>query len=170
MVQTALLIIDVQKELFQKKIPVYHGDELLTNLCVLAERAHLAGAPVIYVQHENNTMPQGSDGWQLHPRLQPFGNDLFFQKQHSSAFEKSKLHETLTGLGVRQVVITGMVTHGCVKAACLDALKLGYQVTLVSDGQSNFNAKPKQVIDETLATLSAAGVMPKSAQEIEFSA
>jgi nicotinamidase-related amidase len=168
MTQTALLIIDVQKELFQKKTPVYHGDEMLTNICALAERSHQSGVPVIYVQHENNTMPQGSDGWQLHPRLQPLGSDLFFQKQHSSAFEKSKLHETLTGLGVRQVVITGMVTHGCVKAACLDALKLGYQVTLVSDGQSNFNAKPEQVITETVASLSAAGVNLKTAREIEF--
>jgi nicotinamidase-related amidase len=167
---TALLIIDVQKELFQKKNPVYRGEEMLTNICVLAERAHQAGAPVIYIQHENNTMLQGSDGWQLHPRLQPLENDQFFQKQHSSAFEKSKLHETLASLGVRQVIVTGLVTHGCVKAACLDAHKLGYEVTLVSDGHSNFNAKPTRVIDETTAALSAAGVSLKSAKEIVFSA
>jgi nicotinamidase-related amidase len=165
---TALLIIDVQKELFQKKNPVYHGDEMLTNICALAERAHQSGSLVIYIQHENNTMTQGSDGWQLHPHLQPAEGDLFFQKQHSSAFEKSKLHETLAGLGVRQVIVTGLVTHGCVKAACLDALKLGYHVTLVSDGHSNFNAKPNQVITETAASLSAAGVNLKSAHEIDF--
>ena len=170
MTTSALLIIDVQNELFHKKTPVYHGDEMLTNICALAERAHESGVPVIYVQHENNSMLKGSDGWELHPRLQPQGSDLFFQKQHSSAFEKSKLHETLTGLGVRQVIITGMVTHGCVKAACLDALKLGYRVTLVSDGHSNFNAKPKQVIDETVTALAAAGVTLKPAHEIEFSA
>jgi nicotinamidase-related amidase len=165
---TALLIIDIQKELFQKKNPVYQADEMLTNVCRLAEQAHLAGVPVIYIQHDNNTMPQGTDGWQLHPRLQPIDGDLFFQKQHSSAFEKSKLHETLAGLGVHDLVITGLVTHGCVKAACLDALKLGYQVTLVSDGQSNFNPKPAQVIAETVETLRNAGVTLKPTSEIVF--
>jgi nicotinamidase-related amidase len=167
---TALLIIDVQKELFQKKNPVYRGDEILTNICTLAERAHQAGVPVIYVQHENDTMPQGSDGWQLHPRLLPLDGDLFFQKQQSSSLKVQALQKALVSQGIRHLVITGLVTHGCVKAACLDAIKLGYQVTLVSDGQSNFNAKPAQVITETVASLSAAGVSMKTTREIEFQA
>jgi nicotinamidase-related amidase len=141
---------------------------MLANICHLTELAHQACVPVIYIQHDNNTMPQGSDGWQLHPRLRPLDSDLFFQKQHSSAFEKSKLNETLAGLGVRKLVITGLVSHGCVKAACLDALKLGYQVTLVSDGHSNFNPKPTQVIVETVEKLREAGVVLKPTCDIEF--
>jgi len=165
---SALLVIDVQQELFQKKKPVYQADQMLANICWLAEQAHRAGAPVIYFQHDNAHMPQGTAGWQLHSRLQPGAGDLFFQKQHSSAFEKSKLHETLTGMGVHHVIVTGLVTHGCVKAACLDALKLGYQVTLVSDGHSNFNPKPAQLIAKTATELTDAGVCLKAAQEVEF--
>jgi nicotinamidase-related amidase len=71
-------------------------------------------------------------------------------------------------LGVRELVITGLVTHGCVKAACLDAVILGYQVTLVSDGHSNFNPKPAQVIAETVEMLREAGVTLNTAREIEF--
>lgn len=166
---TALLIIDVQKELFQKKNPVYQADEMLTNICTLAERAHQSGVPVIYIQHENNTMSKGSDGWQLHPRLQPRDGDLFFEKQHSSAFKVRPLQDTLASLGVRQLVIAGMVTHGCIKAACLDGVKLGYQVTLVTDGQSNFNSKPDQVIAATVEALCQVGVTLKTTREIEFS-
>jgi len=168
MTKTALLIIDVQKELFQKKNPVYHGNEMLNNICELADRAHAAVIPVIYVQHENNTMPKGSDGWQLHPRLHPLDGDLTFQKQQSSALKVASLKDELSKSGVRQVIITGLVTHGCIKAACLDALKLGYEVILAEDGQSNFNARPKKIIDETLGNLKEVGVSVKQTCEITF--
>ena len=168
MTATALLIIDVQKDLFRKKNSVYRGEEMLSNICELADRAHAAGVPVIYVQHENNTMPHGSDGWQLHPRLQPLDGDLLFQKQQSSALKVPPLKDALAKSGARRVIITGLVTHGCIKAACLDALKLGYEVILAADGQSNFNAQPKKVIAETLENLKVAGVIVKHTNEIKF--
>lgn len=50
---SALLIIDMQQALFGRPTPVYHGDELLANINSLVERAHSAGAPVVYIQHSN---------------------------------------------------------------------------------------------------------------------
>ncbi|MFZ6028341.1 MAG: cysteine hydrolase family protein [Chloroflexota bacterium] len=168
MAATALLIIDVQNELFRKKTPVYRADEMLANICTLAECARQAGAPAIYVQHENNTMSKDSDGWQLHPHLRPHEGDLFFHKQQSSALKVNALQDALASLGIRQLVITGLVTHGCVKAACLDGIKLGYQVTLVSDGHSNFNANPVECIGETHEKLRQAGVSLKTTAEVTF--
>jgi len=169
MKHTALLIIDVQKGLFSKKTPVYRGEEMLTNICHLASLAHQEGVPVIYVQHTNSTMPENTDGWQLHPHLQPIESDLFICKQRGSAFEKTPLNDILSKLGVREIIITGMVSNGCIQTACIDGVKLGYRVTLVSDGHSNFNQKPTQIIKETHEKLKELGVTLKTAREIQFS-
>jgi nicotinamidase-related amidase len=168
MKHTALLIIDVQKGLFAKKIPIYRAEVMLLNICQLAGEAHQEGAPVIYVQHTNSTMPENTDGWQLHPHLQPLESDLFIHKQRGSAFEKTQLHDILSSLGIHELVITGLVSHGCVMAACLDGVKLGYRVILVSDGHSNFHQKPAKTIKETHEKLKEMGVIIKAAQEIHF--
>jgi nicotinamidase-related amidase len=168
MKHTALLIIDVQKGLFSKKIPVYRGEEMIVNICHLTVKAHQEGMPVIYVQHTNSTLPENTDGWQLHPRLQPLESDLHIYKQRGSAFEKTPLNDILSTLGVRELVITGLVSHGCIKAACIDGVKLGYRVTLVSDGHSNFNQKPTQIIKETHEKLKEVGVVLKATGEIQF--
>jgi hypothetical protein len=40
--KTALLVIDVQRDLFRKSHPIYRADELLNNINSLVERAHQA--------------------------------------------------------------------------------------------------------------------------------
>ena len=47
----ALLVIDVQKGLFNKTIPIFKADELISNNNFLAEKAHENHVPVIYIQH-----------------------------------------------------------------------------------------------------------------------
>ena len=47
-------------------------------------------------------------------------------------------------MGVKKLIITGLLTHGCVKGACLDAKKLGYEVVLVEDGHSIMIEMPKR--------------------------
>ena len=42
----ALLVIDVQKELFEKSTPIYAADQLLENICALIDQAHSAQVPV----------------------------------------------------------------------------------------------------------------------------
>ena len=166
--QTALLVIDVQNGLFAKSTPIYRAEALLANIGALVDRAHLAGALVCYVQHTNNSMPTGSEAWQLHPQLHPLDTDKLIQKQHGSAFQDTPLKTELDAGGITRLVVTGLVTHGCVKAACLDAKKFGYAVTLVTDGHSNFHKQAAQVIEEWQQKLAEAGVELKSTAQIEF--
>ena len=145
----ALLVIDVQQGLFQKSHPVYKADELLNNIICLAERAHQSGVPVYYIQHcDQRDLAQGSDGWKLHPRLQPQDKDKLVFKQKSNSFEGTNLDELLRSNGIDSLVITGLVTHGCVKNGCLGALQLGYKVTLVRDAHSSFSPKASELIEE----------------------
>jgi nicotinamidase-related amidase len=166
---TALLVIDVQRELFEKSIPIFNADTLLDNICALIDQAHRAGTPVFFIQHSSDKiLLRGTDGWQLHPRLQPQAIDKVVEKHHGNAFEKTNLKAQLDSLNIRQLVITGLVTHGCVKATCRGALELGYTVILVKDGHSNYHKKAPAVIVEWNEKLSQAGANLLNAQEINF--
>jgi len=162
---TTLLVIDVQQGLFRKSTPIYRAEPLLNTLTTLIERAHTAGVPVIYIQHASDrVLPFGSADWQLHPRLQPGADDLVVHKQHGNAFEDTPLHAALVERSVGRVIVTGLVTHGCVKATCLGALALGYAVTVVADGHSSYSEDAAPLIQEWNRKLGAAGasVMPTS--------
>jgi nicotinamidase-related amidase len=165
----ALLVIDVQQGLFAKSIPIYQADELLKNIGTLVDRAHRAGAPVFYVQHSSEKiLPEGSGEWQLHPRLRPLKKDRIIHKQHGSAFQDTPLGEVLEANCIRRLVVMGLVTHGCVRATCVDASKRGYQVILASDGHSNFHKQAARVIAEWNQKLSEGIVQLKLTQEIDF--
>ena len=169
--QAALLIIDVQKGLFEKKIPVYKANELLNNISLLVERAHLSHTPVVYIQHSNDRfLAKGSDGWQLHPHLEPLNTDIIIPKQHGNAFEDTPLKQELDAQGVKTVVVTGLVTHGCVQATCLGAKQAGYHVVLVRDGHSNYHKNAAGLIDEWNQKLCEDAIEVRLAQTINFEA
>lgn len=166
----ALLVIDVQQGLFKKSSPIYKAEELLRNINLLVDRAHRSGVAVFYVQHaDGRTLLEGSQDWQLHPELQRLASDSSVHKEHGNAFEGTGLDEVLKSRNVTSVVITGLVTHGCVRATCMGALQLGYRVTLVRDGHSSYSKDAARLIEEWNQKLSAQKVELKATSEIEFS-
>jgi len=165
----ALLIIDVQQGLFAKPTPIYKADELLKNIVTLVDRAHGAGAPVFYVQHSSEKiLVEGSDEWRLHPRLRPLKKDRTIHKHHGSAFQDTPLGRELGARRIRRLVVMGLVTHGCVRATCVDAKQRGYQVTLVSDGHCNFHKQAARIIEEWNQKLGDGMAQLKPTQEIDF--
>jgi nicotinamidase-related amidase len=168
----ALLIIDVQRELFAKTLPIYDEDRLLANIRLLADKAHAAKVPVFWVQHSTEkTLVEGTDGWKLHTAFIPLKSDSFIRKHHGNAFEDTPLKAELDALHVRTVVVAGLVTHGCVQATCNGAHELGYDVVLVKDAHSNYNVKARDVINEWNTTLSHDGVVRlQSTVEVDFEA
>lgn len=166
---SALLVIDLQAGLFEQSTPIYQSKELLTTINSLAERAHAAAAPVIYIQHTNESrLAHGSAGWQLHEQMRPQATDHLISKHHSNAFEDTGLAGLLESLRVGRLVVTGLVTHGCVKATCLGALPLGYGVVLVQDGHSSYSKDAGKLVQEWNGKLSQAGVQLKPASEVSF--
>jgi len=166
---TALLVIDVQQGLFRKSTPIYRAEALLDNINALVEKAHRANVPVVYIQHSDNlALKKGSDDWRLHPQMQPQKIDDLVHKQHGNAFEDTNLGEILDARRVGKLVVTGLVTHGCVRATCLGARKLGYHVTLVSDAHSNYSGQAAQLIEEWNQKLQAQMVVLNSTAEVEF--
>jgi nicotinamidase-related amidase len=166
---SALLVIDVQQGLFAKSTPIYQAERLLTNIESLIQGAHHAGAPVFFVQHcSDKVLPEGSAEWQLHRRLRPQSTDHSILKHHGSAFEDTNLALELRALNVGCVVVAGLVTHGCVKATCLDGLRLGYHVILARDGHSSYSKDADKMIEQWNQKLQEAGVELQATQGIDW--
>lgn len=166
---TALLVIDMQRGLFSKSTPIYRGDELLAAIAELVRRAHRAGVLVVYVQHSSQrVLPYGSDDWRLHPSLRPAPADLVIHKTHGNAFEGTRLADELAARGISRVVVTGLVTHGCVRATSLGALSLGLDLVLVADGHSSYSRDAAQQIDKWNRQLAEAGARLAPAARVDL--
>lgn len=166
---TALLVIDVQSELFKKSTPIYQAVKLLQNINMLIDRARHAGVPVIFVQHSSEKyLVKGSEGWQLHPDLLLAPEDPVIHKHHPNAFEDTNLRKELEQRKVNTLVLTGMVTHGCVRATCLGALEKGYSVVLVSDAHSSYSKDAPQLIEKWNEELCKRGAEVITAQSVKF--
>ena len=155
---SALLVIDVQKGLFEKSTPIYQAHQLLLNINSLISKARRKGTPVFFIQHSSEkNLEMGSDGWKLHPDIQPADGETVIHKVHPNAFEETNLREELKERGINTLVVTGLVTHGCVKATCLGALEEGFRVRLVSDGHSSYSKDAPQLIEKWNTELNRKG-------------
>jgi len=167
---SVLLVIDVQTGLFERAFPIYNAEGVLENINTLIDHARDADVPVIFIQHSNkNTLIKSSDAWQLHPEIQTREDEVLIHKLHGNAFEETELREILEAQGVSELIVTGLVTHGCVRATTLGALKLGYRVILVSDGDSKFSKDAKKIVAKWNKTLSEKGAELRETKEISFS-
>jgi len=159
MAKTALLIIDIQKGLFQRSIPIYKEEEFLNNINILENKARLANVPVIYIQHDNQSfLKKNTEGWELHPQLNYRNGDLLIYKNQGNAFKNTVLKIELDKCNVTNLLITGLVSQGCVKASCIGAKELGYNVILIKDGHTNFNKNAEFLISEINREMKKAGI------------
>ena len=167
--KTALLVIDVQRALFTRPNPIYKANQIIEAINLIVDRSHLFGVKVIYVQHANQSfLKEGTEGWQFHPGLTRGEGDSQIQKKQGNAFLDTQLQSELEVRGIQNLLITGLVTQGCIKATCLGGLELGYRVFLVEDGHSNYNQEAAAVIEKCQNELELAGVEIVSVDGIVF--
>ena len=76
--------------------------------------------------------------------------------QGYSSFHGSGLAEVLRERDVKRVYVTGLTTDYCVKNTVLDALREGFEVTVVVDAIRGVNVKPGDA-DRALEEMKAAG-------------
>jgi nicotinamidase-related amidase len=157
--QTALLVIDLQKGLFNREHKIYNENRLIENITHLINKCRQMKIPIIFIQHTNKgLLLEDSPDWQIHSGIDVQDIDLCFTKKYFSLFKEKKIVKELENMGVKKLIITGLLTHGCVKGACLDAKKLGYEVVLVEDGHSNYDRNAKEIVDRWNQYLANQGV------------
>jgi nicotinamidase/pyrazinamidase len=105
---------------------------------------------------------QGTPGAELYPGLDQAKVDIVIDKgqdpnsQGYSAFQDTKLGELLRERGVERLFVTGLATDYCVKNSVLDALRLGFAVTLVEDAVRGVDVDPGDS-ERALEEMEAAG-------------
>ena len=170
---TALIIIDVQRELFSKGL--YKEEILLKNISTLIKKAREENVPVIYIQHtEDDDKPMGKDkeGWQIHPHITPSEGDLIVLKHKPDSFYKTNLEEVLIAKNIKKLVFAGLQTDYCVDTTCRRACSLGYDTILVKDAHSTYDTeilKASQIIEHHNMVLGNSFVKLKSTDEMDFS-
>jgi nicotinamidase-related amidase len=65
--------------------------------------------------------------------LAPQGDEILISKTSSGVFNSTNIDYILRNLGIRNLIITGIMTDQCVDMAVRDAADRGYYVTCVAD-------------------------------------
>ncbi|MGP1939625.1 MAG: bifunctional nicotinamidase/pyrazinamidase [Arsenophonus sp. ET-DL9-MAG3] len=98
---------------------------------------------------------QNQKGAEFHPTLNQSAIQKIFQKGINVAIDSysvffdndhqhaTQLHHWLTTNKIKKLYIMGLATDYCVKFTVFDAIKLGYQVTIIQDGCKGVNLEPE---------------------------
>jgi nicotinamidase-related amidase len=113
-------------------------------------------------------LKEGTPDWEIHEDLLLPKSVVFANKHHGSCFQGTGLDRELKQQNIDAVVIAGLVTHGCVRASSLDALKLGYDVTLVSDAHSSYNRQAEALRNTWNKKIAAAGAHLEKEADVSF--
>lgn len=123
---------------------------IVPNIRALQDAFRRAGLEVIHVRIASMTgdgrdrgpshkklghgaAPYSPDA-EILPELAPRGDELVFNKTAGSVFCATNIEYVLRNLGITTLVVTGIVTTGCVHTAVTDAADRGFHVILVEDG------------------------------------
>jgi nicotinamidase-related amidase len=78
---------------------------------------------------------EGSWGWQVVDELQPENTDQYLNiwKPRASAFIATNFDLLLRNRGIKTLIMTGVVTEGCVESTTRDAGHLDYYTVTIKD-------------------------------------
>jgi len=129
----ALLVIDVQNGVVAG---AHERDAVIANIAALVERARGERVPVVWVQHNSDELPRGSDQWRIVSELAPGDDEPLVEKAYGDSFEDTTLEHVLARLSVGRLIVAGAQTDACVRATLHGAVVRGYDTILVSDAHT----------------------------------
>ncbi len=130
---TALVVIDVQNGVVAG---AHERDAVVANIRSLVDRARAQHVPVIWVQHSDDNLVQGSDEWQYVPELPIAADEPVVHKSYGDSFEATTLEDELAKRGVGRLVVAGAQTDACIRSTLHGAFVRGYDATLVGDAHT----------------------------------
>jgi ureidoacrylate peracid hydrolase len=154
---------------FDSKVGWYFREletRVVPNMQRLQAACRKAGVEVMYAVIESLTkdgrdrsldykitgfnVPRGSWDAKVIDAIAPGEDEIVIPKTSSSVFISTNIDYVLRNLGVRYLMISGVVTDQCVESAVRDACDLGYLVTLATDACATYS---QQRHDNTLGAI-----------------
>ena len=159
----ALLVIDIQNGLTKKK--ALHDfslfvDTINHSIKTCRETEDL----LVFIQHNNKQLKEFTEDWNIDDRIDKQDNDLTIQKFHGNAFSETNIETILRGKNINEIVVCGLVSHGCVKATCIGGLQLGFKTALLKNGHTNWDKNAEIKIKLVEKELTEKGVEIVEAQ------
>jgi len=145
--QTALLVIDVQRNLTSKNgtwiLNLSQTDEMIKEINYAIEESTKKDIIVIYISNElkkystinlftNRAMEEHTDGAKIDERIMIVNNNHFI-KSRMDAFTNEDFETFLKKHNINHLIITGMDAEDCVDKTIKGALNRNYQVTVISN-------------------------------------
>jgi len=158
--QAALLVIDIQNY-FHRIV-----QRILKNLLRVIQSCRQKGIPIIFTQHGHTDPPadggvlgqwwgevilHGTKDWQFLPEIKIESRDIVLPKKRYSAFYETDLEQILRSKGVRDLIVSGVMTNLCCETTARDAFMRDYRVFFLIDGTATGK------VDHQLATLKNLG-------------
>ncbi|MCL5036392.1 MAG: isochorismatase family protein [Chloroflexi bacterium] len=146
--RTALLVIDMQR--YFRAV----ASRVLDNVNSLIDACRANSIPVIFTRHGHKDtaadggmlaewwgdLPSyGSPEWNLLDGLHVKDGDAVIDKDRYSAFMNTDLNERIQRAGVKNLIITGVLTNCCCETTARDAFMRDYRVFFVSDATAAEN-------------------------------
>jgi len=149
---TALIVIDVQNGVVDG---AHDREAVIGRIDSLVQRARDAEVPVIWVQHADDELVQGTPPWEYVPELARLEDEPLVHKSYGDSFEDTELERLLAERAVGHLVVSGAQSDQCIRSTLHGAITRGYDATLVGDAHTTVDLSaygappPDQVIAHT---------------------
>ena len=138
-IKTALLLIDIQNDYFEKGTMTLVGsDKASENARLILDKFRADSLPIIHIQHIA-TIPTAkfflpnTKGAEIHDIVKPLGREKVIIKHYPNSFRETELLDYLASKNITDLVICGMMTHMCVDATSRAAKDFGFRIVLIGD-------------------------------------
>lgn len=153
----ALVVVDMNRPFVDAGYPLASSNApvIVPRLAAAVEAFRAAGRPVLWVVQGHHSVPHDRgahlSGWWPTPLLEgtpdveicgglsPTPDEKIILKRRYSGFYGTDLEITLRCLGVRQLVIGGVLTHVCPFTTAADAFMRDFDVYYLADGTASLN-------------------------------
>lgn len=174
---SALLIIDAQNTYREGVMKLDHVEPALEECKALLQRFRAAGRPVFHIQHDagaGSPYDLTAHIGQIADVVSPIEGEPVITKNYPNAFAQTDLDQQLTQAGIKNLILTGFMSHMCVNSTARAAFTLGYSPTVVASATatralpsktSGKTVPSEQIQEAALAALSdlPSAVVPSSA-------
>jgi nicotinamidase-related amidase len=107
--------------------------------------------------------PRDTKEAQFLEEVGPEGDELVISKTTSSAFNSTNIDRLLRNLGIRNLIVTGVVTNGCVESTTRSAAELDYGTIVVEDATA---AMAPQLHEHSILSMSYKDAVIHSTDEV----
>ncbi len=141
----ALLIVDIQNDYFENGTMTLAGSlQASEKAGLILENFRKEKLPIIFIQHiaaspDATFFLPDTEGAEIHKNVKPLNTEKMIIKHFPNSFRETELHQYLTELEVKELVICGMMTHMCIDATARAAKDLGYECTVIGDACATRN-------------------------------